>query len=257
MIYATLNLDTWMMDFARAGHPYPLLLRADGPSTFLDRCRRARLSARDGGGLRRAARRAGAGGDPSPLHGRADRAAGPDALRGRGGSRGGRWPQRRTSPSSSAGRSSSASPRDIEPADDIAVLAVRAVGLHDTLEVEVPAEAEPAGDRPTPDPALGGGQRRHGRRLRRLRDRRHRGLRERGRACVRTGGATIDLGAAWSTAWSTVTVRDRGVWREPRGGNRGRGIPVMKEFMDDVVDRHGRWGYERWSWPRGSASDDA
>ena len=34
---------------------------------------------------------------------------------------------------------------------------------------------------------------------------------------------------------ATVTVRDRGGWREPRGGNRGRGIPVMKEFMDDVV----------------------
>jgi sigma-B regulation protein RsbU (phosphoserine phosphatase) len=35
IIYATLNLDTWVVDFARAGHPYPLLLRADGSSTFL------------------------------------------------------------------------------------------------------------------------------------------------------------------------------------------------------------------------------
>ena len=35
VIYATLNLDTWVVDFARAGHPYPLLLRADGSSTFL------------------------------------------------------------------------------------------------------------------------------------------------------------------------------------------------------------------------------
>jgi anti-sigma regulatory factor (Ser/Thr protein kinase) len=31
-----------------------------------------------------------------------------------------------------------------------------------------------------------------------------------------------------------VTVRDRGGWREPKGETRGRGIPVMKEFMDDV-----------------------
>jgi hypothetical protein len=31
-----------------------------------------------------------------------------------------------------------------------------------------------------------------------------------------------------------VSIRDSGKWREPRGGDRGRGIPVMKEFMDDV-----------------------
>ena len=35
VIYATLNLDTWVVDFARAGHPYPLLIRADGPAIFL------------------------------------------------------------------------------------------------------------------------------------------------------------------------------------------------------------------------------
>jgi anti-sigma regulatory factor (Ser/Thr protein kinase) len=31
-----------------------------------------------------------------------------------------------------------------------------------------------------------------------------------------------------------VTIRDHGKWRRPRGGNRGRGIPIMREFMDDV-----------------------
>src|SRR5204863_1816793 len=35
LIYATLNLNTWMVEFARAGHPYPLLLRADGSAVFL------------------------------------------------------------------------------------------------------------------------------------------------------------------------------------------------------------------------------
>ena len=37
-----------------------------------------------------------------------------------------------------------------------------------------------------------------------------------------------------------MSVRDSGDWREPRGEDRGRGIPVMKEFMDDVSDRRGR-----------------
>ncbi|HEY6771894.1 MAG TPA: GAF domain-containing SpoIIE family protein phosphatase, partial [Solirubrobacterales bacterium] len=35
VIYATLNLNTWEVRFARAGHPYPLLLRADGTTEFL------------------------------------------------------------------------------------------------------------------------------------------------------------------------------------------------------------------------------
>src|SRR5262249_46045315 len=30
MVYGMLNLDTWVLEFARAGHPYPLLLHADG-----------------------------------------------------------------------------------------------------------------------------------------------------------------------------------------------------------------------------------
>src|SRR5207244_11179298 len=35
VIYATLNLNTWVVQFARAGHPYPLLLRTDGSAAFL------------------------------------------------------------------------------------------------------------------------------------------------------------------------------------------------------------------------------
>jgi len=124
---------------------------------------------------------------------------------------------------------------DIEPADDIAVLAVRAVGLDDLLEVEVPAEAE---------------------QLATVRYLIRRWVAAQGgtdddcaafaiavtEACANAvehaygpGEAMIDLGAALVDAEATVTVRDRGGWREPRGGNRGRGIPVMKEFMDDVA----------------------
>ncbi len=39
-----------------------------------------------------------------------------------------------------------------------------------------------------------------------------------------------------------VTIRDRGKWREPRDGNRGRGIPIMEEFMDDVSVEPGENG---------------
>jgi anti-sigma regulatory factor (Ser/Thr protein kinase) len=49
------------------------------------------------------------------------------------------------------------------------------------------------------------------------------------------GDATIDLKASLDDGEATVSVQDHGDWREPRGENRGRGIPVMKEFMDDVA----------------------
>ena len=35
MIYATINLDTWVVEWARAGHPYPLLIRPDESPKFL------------------------------------------------------------------------------------------------------------------------------------------------------------------------------------------------------------------------------
>ena len=56
------------------------------------------------------------------------------------------------------------------------------------------------------------------------------------------GDAMIDLSAELDEGEATVTVRDRGGWREPRGGNRGRGIPVMNEFMDDVAIETGEGG---------------
>jgi anti-sigma regulatory factor (Ser/Thr protein kinase) len=31
-----------------------------------------------------------------------------------------------------------------------------------------------------------------------------------------------------------ISVRDRGAWRSPRGGDRGRGLSLMHALMDDV-----------------------
>jgi serine phosphatase RsbU (regulator of sigma subunit)/anti-sigma regulatory factor (Ser/Thr protein kinase) len=234
VIYATLNLDTWVVDFARAGHPYPLLLRADGSFTFLTE----------------------AGGPPlgSGAVGEYDQqrvTLGPaetllfytDGLIERRG---------RTLSDGEAALAEAATAAPDEPQmmcrsviqrltegidvpDDIAVLAVRAVGLHDQLEVEVPAEAE---------------------QLATVRHLIRRWVTAKGgtdddcaafaiavsEACANSvehaygpGDATVDLSASLTGDEAVVTVRDRGGWREPRGANRGRGIPVMKEFMDDVA----------------------
>jgi len=234
LIYATLNLDTWVVDYARAGHPYPLLLRPDGPPIFLTE----------------------AGGPPIGSGAVADydreritlRPAETlvfytDGLIERRG---------RTLSEGEAALAQAATEAPDEPEllcrtvierltdgieipDDIAVLAIRAVGLHDLLEVEVPAEA---------------GQLATARHLIR------RWVAAKGgtdddcaafaiavtEACANSvehaygpGDAAIDLRAELVGDEATVTIRDRGGWRESRGENRGRGIPVMKEFMDDVA----------------------
>lgn len=234
IIYATLNLDTWIVDFARAGHPYPLLVRADGPSTFLT----------DAGGPPLGTGTVGDYDQQRVTLGAAETLLlytdGLIERRGLTLSEGeaalvdavGAAPDE---PELLCRSVIQRLTEDIEPADDIAVLAVRAVGLHDHLEVEVPAEAE---------------------QLATVRYLIRRWVAAQGgtdddcaafaiavtEACANAvehaygpGEAMIDLGAALVDAEATVTVRDRGGWREPRGGNRGRGIPVMKEFMDDVV----------------------
>lgn len=40
----------------------------------------------------------------------------------------------------------------------------------------------------------------------------------------------------------SAVVRDAGRWRERRGGDRGRGLIIMRELMDDVVLDSGRRG---------------
>jgi serine phosphatase RsbU (regulator of sigma subunit)/anti-sigma regulatory factor (Ser/Thr protein kinase) len=241
VIYATLNLDTWVVDFARAGHPYPLLIRPDGPPTFLT----------DAGGPPLGSGAVGEYDQQRVTLGPAETlffyTDGLIERRGRTLSEG----------EEALTQAASVAPDEpelmcrtiierltegIEIPDDVAVLAVRVVGLHDQLDVEVPAEAE---------------------QLATVRHLIRRWVTAQGgtdddcsafaiavtEACANSvehaygpGDATIDLQAALAGDEATVTVRDQGDWREPSGGNRGRGIPVMKEFMDDVAIETGEQG---------------
>lgn len=241
VIYATLNLDTWVVDFARAGHPYPLLVGADGSTTFLS----------DAGGPPLGAGAVGEYDQQRVTLGPAETLLFyTDGLIERRG---------RTLSQGEAALAEAANVAPDEPEmmcrtvieeltdgidipDDIAVLAVRAVGLDDTLEVEVPAEAE---------------------QLATVRHVIRRWVTAKGgtdddcaafaiavtEACANSvehaygpGDATIDLRADLSGGDAVVTIRDHGGWRESRSENRGRGIPVMKEFMDDVAIETGDQG---------------
>jgi anti-sigma regulatory factor (Ser/Thr protein kinase) len=48
------------------------------------------------------------------------------------------------------------------------------------------------------------------------------------------GQAAFTVDAEHQDGEITVTVADRGQWRDPRGINRGRGLPLMHELMDGV-----------------------
>jgi anti-sigma regulatory factor (Ser/Thr protein kinase) len=234
IVYATVNLDTWVVDFARAGHPYPLLIRTDGSGTFLSNAGGPPL---------------GTGAVETYDEQRITLAAGETLLLYTDGliERRGRT---LTEGESALVEAATAAPDEpelkcrsiierltegIAVPDDVAVLAVRAVGLHEQMEVHVPAEAE---------------------QLAIVRHLIRRWVSAHGgtdddcaafaiavtEACANAvehaygpGHANIRLGAALEDGEATVTVRDSGDWREPRGDNRGRGIPVMKEFMDDVA----------------------
>jgi anti-sigma regulatory factor (Ser/Thr protein kinase) len=241
VIYATLNLDTWVVDFARAGHPYPLLMRADGSSTFLT----------DAGGPPLGTGEVGDYDQQRVTLGPAQTLLFyTDGLIERRGATLSEGEAALVEAASAAPEEPELLCRtvierlteDIEPPDDIAVLAVRAVGLHEQLDVEVPAEAE---------------------QLATVRHLIRRWVTAHGgtdddcaafaiavtEACANAvehaygpRDATIDLNATLLDGEATVTVRDRGSWREPRRENRGRGIPVMKEFMDDVAIDTGEQG---------------
>ena len=233
VIYAVLNLDTWVVELARAGHPYPLLVRPDGTAVFL----------REAGGPP-----LGAGSPVSYDEMRFSLGAGEtlllytDGLIERRG-------ERLSDGEAALAEAAVSAPdepelrcreiiarltEDVEPADDIALLAVKAVGLHELLEVEMPAQAEE---------------------LATIRHLIRRWVAANGgndddcaafaiavtEACANSvehahgpADATISVHAALVDGTASVTIGDKGDWREPRGGNRGRGIPVMREFMDDV-----------------------
>jgi serine phosphatase RsbU (regulator of sigma subunit)/anti-sigma regulatory factor (Ser/Thr protein kinase) len=241
VIYATLNLDTWVVDFARAGHPYPLLLHADGTTTFLT----------DAGGPPLGTGTVGDYDQQRVTLGPAETVLfytdGLIERRGRTLSEGeaalaSAVVEAPDEPELMCRQVIERLTEGIEVPDDIAVLAIRAVGLDDRLAVEVAAEA---------------GQ------LATVRHLIRRWVAAQGgtdddcaafaiavtEACSNAvehaygpSDETIDLSAELTGDEAVVTVRDEGGWREPRGQNRGRGIPVMKEFMDDVVIDTGERG---------------
>jgi anti-sigma regulatory factor (Ser/Thr protein kinase)/uncharacterized protein YigA (DUF484 family) len=233
VIYATLNLNTWEVRFARAGHPYPLLLRFDGSAEFLS----------DAGGPP-----LGTNGDQPYDEGRVTLSAGEtlllytDGLIERRGHRISEGEAALVEVASSAPDEpelkchaiTSELTEGVSIADDIAILAVQTVGLHELLEVEMPAEAEQLAPI---------------RHLIRRWTEANEGSDDDcaafaiavSEACSNSiehaygpAEAKIELRAALVDGVATVAIRDRGGWREPRGGNRGRGIPIMREFMDDV-----------------------
>jgi anti-sigma regulatory factor (Ser/Thr protein kinase)/putative methionine-R-sulfoxide reductase with GAF domain len=239
--YATINLDTWVVDWARAGHPYPLLMRADGSTEFLDHAAGPPL---------------GAGAPADYDEQRVTLGPGEtllfytDGLIERRG-------QNLSEGEAALVEAAIAAPDEpelmcraiidrltqgIAVPDDIAVLALRTVGLSELLEVSVPAEAE---------------------QLATVRHLIRRWIAANGgsdddcaafaiavtEACANAvehaygpGDASMEVRAAVVDGEAKVTVRDHGGWRDPRGENRGRGIPVMREFMDDVVIDSGEDG---------------
>jgi GAF domain-containing protein/anti-sigma regulatory factor (Ser/Thr protein kinase) len=56
------------------------------------------------------------------------------------------------------------------------------------------------------------------------------------------GAATFEVDAEHDDGLITVTVRDRGHWRAPRGSHRGRGLGMMRALMDSVDVQQGEDG---------------
>ena len=127
-------------------------------------------------------------------------------------------------------------------ADDVAVLALRAPCPSEHLRLSIPS-----------DPAAVGG----------LRDQLRAWLAERGAGegelfeitsafseaatnatehAVARAGSPVQVEATLSEGRLEITVRDFGSWRPPRGGDRGRGLPLMGALMDAVVVNPGAEG---------------
>jgi serine phosphatase RsbU (regulator of sigma subunit)/anti-sigma regulatory factor (Ser/Thr protein kinase) len=240
VIYATLNLNTWQVRIARAGHPYPLLLRAGGSAEFLTEAGGPPLGT-VGGQVYDEQSVTLSAGETLLLYtdGLIERrgqqlAEGEAALMEVAVSA-------PDEPELKCQAITSELTKDIAIADDIAVLVAETVGLNELLEVEVPAApAQLATARHL---------------IRRWVEANHGtdddcaafaiAVTE---ACANSiehaygpGDATIELRASLVDGLAAVTIRDHGGWREPRGGNRGRGILIMREFMDEVsIERTGQ-----------------
>jgi PAS domain S-box-containing protein len=49
------------------------------------------------------------------------------------------------------------------------------------------------------------------------------------------GDGSVELNAARADHEISITIRDFGSWREPRGDNRGRGLPLIEAVMDSLT----------------------
>jgi serine phosphatase RsbU (regulator of sigma subunit)/anti-sigma regulatory factor (Ser/Thr protein kinase) len=241
LIYATLNVDTCAVTVARAGHPYPLLLRADGEAVFLSEASGPPL----GTGApaeydeQHVTMRAG---DTLILY--------TDGLIERRGKQLSEGEEHLVAAAKAAPDDAELRceaiiaelTKDIQTPDDIAILAIQAESLGDELEFEVPAEADQlatvrhlirrwvtANDGTDDDCAAF--------------------AIAVSEACANVvehaygpADASMSLRAHLSDEVATVVVRDRGRWRGSSSRNRGRGISVMQEFMDDVSIQTGDEG---------------
>ena len=233
MIYATLNLETWNLEFARAGHTYPLLCRNDGSTEFLDEAGGPPL----GAGLHATyeiQRLTMEPGDTIVLY--------TDGLIERRG-------KRLADGEAALREAAAAAPSEPEAKvatileqltggeevnDDVAILAVHATGLGDSISLELPAD---------PDQLIG------------IRHILRRWLTAHGatdddcaafaiavtEACANAiqhaygpEDATLELEAGIEDGAVIVTIRDRGSWRSPRPDQGGRGLGIMRTFMDEV-----------------------
>jgi anti-sigma regulatory factor (Ser/Thr protein kinase)/putative methionine-R-sulfoxide reductase with GAF domain len=233
MVYATLNLEAWELEFARAGHPYPLLIGLERSSSYLTQVNGPPLGT--GTGVAYESSRI-------KLEPGATLLLYTDGLierRGKGLSEG----------EAALAEAAASAPDDPELAcsaiiakltegdeiaDDVAMLVVQSIGLDGDLEFAMPARADQlvalrqllrawlSGKGATEDDrdafAIAATE-----------------------ACANAirhaygpGHAEVEVRATFESGTATVTIRNRGGWREPREEQRGWGIPVMRAFMDDV-----------------------
>ena len=241
VVYATLNLSTWVVRFARAGHPYPLLLRADGSTEFLSDAGGPPLGAVGGQTYDEQAVTL-LPGETLVLY--------TDGLIERRGSQLSEGEATLAEVASTAPDEpelmcqaiTSRLTENLAIADDIAILTVQTVGLDELLEVEVPAEPS---------------QLATARHLIRRWVEANQGTDDDcaafaiavSEACANSiehaygpRDGTVHVRASLVEGEAEVTIRDRGKWRPPRDNHRGKGIPMMKEFMDDVSVEPGENG---------------
>ena len=240
VVYAVIDPGTAALRFACAGHPPPLLVSPEGGAAFLE------------------------GGRSLPLGVMADRReeaevpfeAGAMLLLDTDGlveSRAAALPERleelRSLAAAGPGEPGALCDHVLQElrdgdADDVAVLAVRAVAPGHRFAISLPSAPESLGP---------------------LRERLRTWLEEAGATTGEVFEITAAVGEACTNAVEhpqaagedplqlqatlvdrelSVTVRDSGQWRAPRAGNRGRGLPLMEVLMESVDIRPGPTGTE-------------